>query len=315
MNSPQKYLALFATTFLAGVFTYIVACHHFPNRSWQEVNTYRRIPNVRMAPQEARLDIIKGNLRDFQPHRPVKILVIGDSQTFGNEAPPENVFSYLLSQRCSRYDLLNASIVDARFDDQAKLLQQVQPGQFDLIITNINPAHFSQATRVSPHHLPDRTPVSILSLLNMPDKTFYLKVYLGMDIWDEHHKIPNNYQIGVTPSYYSGLDFNHKQADFIAMTDEIRRRAKHSLIFISPNLASRYSHNKIAKEWNIAAFREVAYNQCRTLSPGSRCIDLSDAVPPSGFFDIVHLNASGHEALATILQQEIAQLLPAARCN
>lgn len=315
MNSPQKYLALFATTFLVGIFTFIAAYHYFPKRSWQEVNTYRRIPNVRMAPPEVRLDIVKGNLRDFQPHRPVKILVIGDSQTFGNEAPPENVFSYLLSQRCSRYDLLNASIVDARFDDQAKLLQQVQPGQFDLIITNINPAHFSEATRVLPHHLADRTPTSILSLLNMPDKTFYLKVNLGMDIWDKHRRIPEHYKIGITPNYYSGLDFNHKQADFIAMTNEIRRRAKHSLIFISPNLASRYKEDKIAEAWNMAAFREVAYNQCRTLSPSSRCIDLSDAIAPSGFFDIIHLNASGHDVLSKILQQEIAQLLSDARCN
>lgn len=315
MNSSQKYLALFAAVFLAGLLIFIAAFYHFPQKSWQEVNAYRRIPNIRVAPPEARLDIVKGSLRDFQPRRAVKILVIGDSQTFGNEAPPENVFSYLLSQRCSRYDLLNASIVDARFDDQTRLLQQVKPGEFDLIITNINPAHFSKATRVPPHHLPIPAPTSILSVLNMPDKTFYLEVYLGMDIWDEHRSIPKGYKIGVTPDYYSELDFNHKQADFMAMTDEIHRRAKHSLIFISPNLASRYSQNKIAKEWNMAAFRDLADNQCRTLSPGSRCVDLSDAIAPSGFFDIVHLNASGHEALADILQREIAQLIPGARCN
>ncbi len=315
MSSPQKYLALFAAVFLAGISIFIAALYHFPQKSWREVNAYRRIPNIRLAPPEARLEIVKGNLRDFQPRRPVKILIIGDSQTFGNEAPPEKVFSYLLSQWCSNYDLLNASIVDARFNDQARLLQQVKPGEFDLIITNINPAHFSEATTVSPHHLPTPVQMSIQSLLNMPDKTFYMKVYLGMDIWDERRSIPKNYKIGVTRDYYSGLDFNHKQADFIAMTDEIHRRSKHSLIFISPNLASLYSQDQISKEWNMAAFRDVAHNKCRTLSPGSRCIDLSDAVAPSGFFDIIHLNALGHEALAGILRREITQLIPEARCN
>lgn len=186
-----------------------------------------RMSNVRLLPADIRIGVV----RDYVKQMPdsADVLILGDSQTYGNNLPPkESLGEYLRTDKGSR--VFNMSIVDGRSSDQRKIINicKEERKHFKYIVMNINPSHFKKGM-IDPQHIPDKhgSYSLIFSLFATSDLGIYapffkipyieiplinnqLKNVYGLDMYDskqEYRKTSFSFdERPVSKEYYSQLD-------------------------------------------------------------------------------------------------------------
>lgn len=317
----MKYFAVLAATFFALVGAAIgsgawVLTHRLHTESPDGV----RMAQVRLLPTDMRSAVARDYIRRMPDT--VELLVMGDSQSYGVDLPPQESLGAALRRHFGP-NVFNVSIVDGRFSDQRKLVQilKSERKRARYLVFNINPSHFKRGLK-DEHHLPDAGGRSLfLALAGTADPAIYVpfpnvrqirnrtrgarfeSVYT-LDLYDQHARRSPTFDANRAPSgYYDDLDATRAD-DLRAFLSEARKIADTVVAFASPTYYEIYNRPPYDRNWDVRPVVQESLAHCRSLE-GLQCLDLSSAIPPGRFLDVVHLDGDGHRLLATELSRRI----------
>ena len=279
-----------------------------------------RMAQVLAVPSDVRSAIV----RDYAKRLPSvsDVLIIGDSQLYGNDLPPQySLGAYLRGQ--SHPLVYNMSIKDGRFSDLTRIVTILrQEGKhFRHLVTSLNPTHFKRGVK-NHNHLPDADgfwlPTALITTstpsvyVPAPRNPFFLKqsVYV-LDLYDREMRPRAGFdELVVGRDYYSDLvPTTEEMMEFLRYALTI---SDHLVVFSAPASYAIYNQPRYDYGWNTGPLLGELLQSCRTLKKAT-CLELSGAIAYEYFMDVVHLAPAGQERLAALLsgamiqQREVAE--------
>jgi hypothetical protein len=252
-------------------------------------NADHRLPNMRIIPENCRAPFVRRFIA-AQEWTDRTLVVLGDSQPYNNGIPTQNTWPSLLAEALSM-DAINLAVIDGQLADSAYIARQIsQPA--GIAVLNINQSHFTG-------HDIRRIPEVAWTPFEFERCTLVMRRQLaGSDLpfpddtkAREHYvKIPldqNRYAMQLRPDVIRDAAV------------AISNAASRPVMFATPN--------------NLSAFPSYNYplddflQKSATICPmtGIECYDLSGALGPDNFSDIVHLNTPGNKAFAGELSRRL----------
>lgn len=283
-----------------------------------------RMLQVRLLPE----DIRDAAIRLYARKLPAKsdVLIIGDSQLYGNSLPPsQSLGAYLRDMGIS--STFNMSIIDGRNGDLINVLTILRQENktFKYLVTNINPSHFKPGLE-KPLHLKQVFHVSpVLSLIttNSPHvyAPFYAIPYIeipivnneldhihSIDLWDDGAQARKQFaEQAVTQTYYRNLTLEPALSARLKLLKQATKLADHVIALASPTSYEIYNTEKYGWNWDTEPLISDAIKSCRQLARVS-CVNLSNAIPHEEFTDVIHLGPEGQKRLAGLIKAEIEKL-------
>ncbi len=276
----------------------------YPYWTWRQ----ERVVEVTSFPLLMRGALVDGYIANTvaKETRPV-ILVMGDSEPYGPYVDEHLTFSHLLAQRLPNYAVFNVSIKGAQLVDIEKVIDSLERYSVhpEFIIFDVNFAHFRNPGNMQGDD------AHVLSSTYVPIG-FAVAAATFADVRNIHRF--RNQQPRLLPETFNYLPLpkdsipREPSPVFEKTFKHVLTRLKH----VGKNVVA-YTAPFAIGSFKYYGFDEVAFQRlaarytdiCQDL--GVDCLDLSGTLTIGDFFDIIHLNRSGHAAMAERLEREISK--------
>ena len=259
-----------------------------------------RLVNLRKLPNGLRA----GALSDFfQRHagRDDVILFLGDSQPFGYRVEEKYTAAAALGSS-AKTPVLNAAFQDARPSDQLTALKQIGEARIrpSAIVLNITPSHSLQPEFGRLGRGSSALEFRALSGINLVPILASLEYRRKVE--PEDRVVTDIGPITVPDDYFSTFD----NPEYWALVEELlaagARATEALLVYRTPYPPSLIEVAQI--EEALGTF-DVRLRGLCDRHPEVSCLDVQPLVGDEGFADVVHLNRTGHHALARLVRERL----------
>jgi hypothetical protein len=260
-----------------------------------------RLPNIRMANKEFRLNIVEDFIDLSFNSIDKYIVLLGDSQFYGHKMAEVNTFSHILNEYSPDKKVVNLSIVNGKPTDALIILNKLLDKKIRLekIICNVTFIHFQNKKVVEGlGRLPkDSSGGSILRPSIKVLKNYWVD-WLIYEIagWEKSENLIVNKK-----SEHFFLSKPRRNVKYLVeLLELIKAHSEDHLIVLSAFSEKALVLNEIERD---SYLKEALYFKNLVKKNNGKIKDLTFELNDEDFLDIVHLSRKGHQRVAGLLKQ------------
>ncbi|WP_141676690.1 SGNH/GDSL hydrolase family protein [Legionella jamestowniensis] len=297
---------------LGGIFYLFFCLNH------QDLEKESRLINIRLLPYDFReiaVYLFANRVKNSADDKKQVLCVFGDSQVFGHRFPSQDVFHNKINKYAKNIKAYNFAIIDGHLIDILRVMKIVESTKLhcNFVAFNLDPAHL-KANRNVGYKLPEphikhgiaEAAIDILRSKNIVWFGNFISLK-KMDFFANKQPQPVGFAMTMKKDYYENLDERTAFFKLDAVINQARKISNHIIIFTSPVHYSEYNKKPYNYNWDPISPQIKLLTFCQKYE-GVKCIDWSNYLDKSMFFDLIHLNPRGHQQLGKLVAKEVDNL-------